>query len=362
MNNSKNNKSYRQIFDGVIEAAIKNAQKIASKNPGLILTGAKIAYHQKRAAGIRDEYEKKGIIVPGVMMMALTSRCNLTCKGCYMKTRECSQKRPDMTDDEIICIISQAKKIGVSAVVFAGGEPLLKLPLILKLADMNPEMLFLVFTNGLLIDERAAKILGKCKNIVPMLSFEGFLDETDIRRRQGIYNQLLNAAKSLFKKGMFFGCSIMVTAENILSVTDEKFVSEMASGGVLAFVYIEYVPLEKGTENLVLSKENQAYLKQKINEFSERFPALFIGFPGDEESFGGCLAAGRGFVHVSPDGSLEACPAAPFSDTNLKDVSLTEALGSELLQKIRENHGLLTESEGGCALFGKHGFVRELTE
>ncbi|MDD4126686.1 MAG: radical SAM protein [Methanomicrobium sp.] len=360
MSENKEEKSYRDIFDGVIESTIKNAQKIASKNPGLILTGAKIAYHQKKAAGIRSEYEKKGIMVPGVMMIALTSRCNLTCRGCYMKSRDVTEKKPDMTDDEISGIISQAKELGVSAVVFAGGEPMLRLPLILSLAKSYPEILFPVFTNGLLIDEKAAKLLGKCKNIVPMLSFEGFSKETDLRRGTGTYEKLMNAAKSLSERGMFFGSSIMVTGENITSVTDETFISDMVSKGVLAFVFVEYVPIEEGTENLVLTKEKQSLLREKIRHYSEKFPAVFIGFPGEEDEYGGCLAAGRGFVHVSPDGSLEPCPAAPFSDVNLTKMPLKDALRSELLQKIRENHGMLTESEGGCALWANREWVKAL--
>ncbi|MBN2735241.1 MAG: radical SAM protein [Methanomicrobiaceae archaeon] len=360
MSENKEERSYRDIFDGVIESTIKNAQKIASKNPGLILTGAKIAFHQKRAAGIRAEYEKRGVMIPGVIMIALTSRCNLTCRGCYMNARDCTSKNPDMTDDELLSLIGQAKELGVSAVVFAGGEPFLRLPLILSLAKRYPEILFPVFTNGLLIDENVSKSLGKCRNIVPMLSFEGFSEETDLRRGTGTYEKLMDTARSLSKRGMFFGSSLMVTGENISSVTNEDFISDMVSRGVLAFVFVEYVPIEEGTENLVLTKDQQSLLREKIRQYSEKFPAVFIGFPGEEDEYGGCLAAGRGFVHVSPSGALEPCPAAPFSDVNLTEMPLKDALKSDLLEKIRKNHGLLTESEGGCALWANREWVKTL--
>jgi MoaA/NifB/PqqE/SkfB family radical SAM enzyme len=96
------------------------------------------------------------------------------------------------------------------------------------------------------------------------------------------------------------------------------------------------------------------------NFFSQTFPAIFIGFPGDEEVFFGCLAAGRGFVHISPSGDLEPCPAAPFSDVNLTTVPLREALRSRLLSRIRGEHGLLTESSGGCALRENRAWVQAL--
>ena len=74
-----------------------------------------------------------------------------------------------------------------------------------------------------------------------------------------------------------------------------------------------------GTEDLVLTHEQKKTLQAVLADFNRKFPALFIGFPGDEDTYGGCLAAGRGFVHVSPSGDLEPCPAAPFSDANLCD-------------------------------------------
>ena len=103
-------------------------------------------------------------------------------------------------------------------------------------------------------------------------------------------------------------------------------------------------------------------MHDRIAALNTTYPALFIGFPGDETAFGGCLAAGRGFIHVSPSGDLEACPAAPFSDTNLARVSLSEALKSPLLHRIRSNHHLLTETNGGCALWKNRQWIQALAE
>jgi MoaA/NifB/PqqE/SkfB family radical SAM enzyme len=75
--------------------------------------------------------------------------------------------------------------------------------------------------------------------------------------------------------------------------------------------------------------------------------------------FGGCLSAGRGFAHISPEGSLEPCPFAPYSDVSLRDKTLKEALQSDFLRQIRENHNELTET-GGCALWTKKEWVKSL--
>jgi len=65
-------------------------------------------------------------------------------------------------------------------------------------------------------------------------------------------------------------------------------------------------------------------------------------------------------VHISATGDLEPCPFAPYSDANLKDVPLREALQSRFLAIMRESHGLFSEMAGGCALWKNRDRVRTL--
>lgn len=51
---------------------------------------------------------------------------------------------------------------------------------------------------------------------------------------------------------------------------------------------------------------------------------------GDEKSYGGCVAAGRGFFHINSHGGAEPCLFSPYSDINVRDTSLWEALKSKL--------------------------------
>jgi MoaA/NifB/PqqE/SkfB family radical SAM enzyme len=89
---------------------------------------------------------------------------------------------------------------------------------------------------------------------------------------------------------------------------------------------------------------------------------MFISFPGDESEFGGCLSAGRGFIHVGSDGSIEPCPFAPYSKDNIENVTLREALRSTFMENIRNNHEMLSEDTGGCALFKNKEWVKQLAE
>jgi MoaA/NifB/PqqE/SkfB family radical SAM enzyme len=90
---------------------------------------------------------------------------------------------------------------------------------------------------------------------------------------------------------------------------------------------------------------------EKVEGFRRRSPALFVNLPDDEKEFGGCLSAGRGFVHISAQGDVEPCPFAPYSDRSLREMSLKEALQSPFLTAVRENADHLKEGRGGCALW-----------
>ena len=63
--------------------------------------------------------------------------------------------------------------------------------------------MFMVFTNGTFLDERVIQAIRDRKNIIPMLSVEGFENETDERRGKGIAVRI-NAAADLLKKFAYF--------------------------------------------------------------------------------------------------------------------------------------------------------------
>jgi MoaA/NifB/PqqE/SkfB family radical SAM enzyme len=118
--------------------------------------------------------------------------------------------------------------------------------------------------------------------------------------------------------------------------------------------------VKEGTDDLVVSTLQRRILERHIEQLRRRYNRLFISFPGDERNYGGCLAAGRGFVHISPEGGLEPCPFAPYSDVNLGSSSLKQGLSSALLNRIRQSEEHLEESEGGCALWNKREWVQSL--
>ncbi|HWR23082.1 MAG TPA: radical SAM protein [Feifaniaceae bacterium] len=295
-----------------------------------------------------------------MMIVSTTEACNLACAGCYAHARH---KKPDgaLPDGRISELLDEASELGVSIVMLAGGEPLLSHGW-LDAMGRHDELLGVVFTNGTLFDEPRRAWFAQHRHMIPAFSIEGNEAQTDFRRGSGVYKKVGEAMRHLHAARVPFGVSVTVTSRNIDSLLSDAFIEENLQKGCRLFVFVEYVPVVKGSEPLVLSGADKRRLSEFASAAARKYPALFIPFPGNEDQYGGCLAAGRGFVHVSAEGNVEPCPFAPFSDTNLRNVPLKDALASGFLSKVRENHHLLQEGDGGCALWHNREWLAGLTQ
>jgi MoaA/NifB/PqqE/SkfB family radical SAM enzyme len=351
---------YNSLLNQTIHTFFQETLKIISKNPAMTQWVLQTIRFQKKAAQLRAKYGKQALQVPPYMIISITNRCNLQCKGCYSR----AQHRPvekEISPDKLRSVITEAKDLGISFVFLAGGEPLMR-PEILDISNDLPGVIFPLFTNGLLMTDAIIARLRHQKNVIPVISMEGLENQTDSRRGSGVYSSLQGTLEKLQHSGIFYGLSFTVSKSNFETLTDESFIHPLMNSGCRLFFFVEYIPVGEGTENMVISAEQRTKLAAILDSFKAKLPGLFISFPGDEEAFGGCLSAGRGFIHISAEGDLEPCPFAPYSDSNLNDLSLKEALQSDLLSKIRQNHTELQETKGGCALWDKRDWVQSLVQ
>jgi MoaA/NifB/PqqE/SkfB family radical SAM enzyme len=349
---------FGKVLNGSLNVFFKDALRVALTHPLQAGFFMQTLRWQRKAAKTRLNWDKKGVHVPPIIVLSVTSECNLHCQGCYHQALR-SAPESEMSDERLGGLIAEAKELGISFLVVGGGEPLTR-PIILDLAEKYPAIMFLVFTNGLLINEAVIKKMSENRNIVPLISLEGYENDTDKRRGAGVYEQVMKAIAKLKKRNIFWGSSLTMTQANFADVTDDNFIRKLVETGCRLFMLVEYTPVKKGTEDWALTSEQRTELLRKRDLFRKKYHAVFIALPWDEEEIGGCLASGRGFVHISAEGNVEPCPFIPYSDTNLKHLSLKDALQSKMLKTIRENHAQLEEIHG-CALWEKREWVKSLT-
>ncbi|MBR0598240.1 radical SAM protein [Sinanaerobacter chloroacetimidivorans] len=346
-----------------IQSIIHSAARASIQNPKESAFLFKYLLESKKAEKIRVKYEKEGKHIPPFLIASITTNCNLSCKGCYARACPSHSALEDpccLTPDHWRRIFQEAKQIGVSFILLAGGEPMMQKEVI-RCAGECSSIIFPIFTNGTMIGSEELLLFDKKRNLVPILSLEGGEAETDARRGSGIYQVLLKVMEQFKKKGIFFGVSITVTAANNSLVTRDDFIESLKRQGCKTVFFVEYVPVDGVSKGLVLSREESDAIDRDVAHLRQRHPEMvFLSFPGDEKYSGGCLAAGRGFFHINAGGGAEPCPFSPYSETNLKDAALLEVLSSPFFQKLAESGLLQQEHEGGCVLFQKDKEVKEL--
>ncbi|MGD9347212.1 MAG: radical SAM protein [Candidatus Aminicenantes bacterium] len=338
----------------------KNALRVAIKNPGQAWAFVRTLRWLRQAAKRRNRWKAQDVPVPPIIIFSITNECNLECKGCYAKALHTSGENK-LNDEELERIVGEASELGVSFFVVAGGEPFMR-QVLLDITEKYPEMIFLVFTNGLLIDDRILGRMAAQKNVIPLVSLEGYEKDTDGRRGEGTYALVLVLMEKMRQRKMFFGVSLTITEPTFEMLTNKSYVEHLIDIGCKFFLYLEYTPILLETENLVITPEQREELMRRMVYYRKGFPALFIAVPGDEAAEGGCLSSGRGFVHINAEGNLEPCPYAPFSDVNLKNSSLKDALQSKLLKELRKHPEELRVDQGGCVLWKKRKWVQSLLD
>lgn len=346
-------------FNDDVMKFMKEALKVISTNPRYIFFGLKTLNYQSKAASLRNKKEKEGIHVPPFLFLSITDRCNLNCIGCFAKAHNRKEKK-ELSTEKISDIITQAKRIGVSLIFIIGGEPLLKKDFFM-ITRNNEDVIFPVFTNGTLLDDMVFEDFRTQKNIIPVLSIEGDQLNTDQRRGKGVFSSLKELAEKFNKNHIIWGASITVTKSNYDQVTSNEYIADMLKKGCKLILFIEYVPTS-GSDSLVIDQNQREHLAKISKEMKKKFNGIFVSFPGDEKEYGGCLSSGKAFLHISAFGDVEPCPFSPYSDCNINEVSLDEALKSDLLHEIRVNHDKLEETSSGCALWNNKEWVASLAD
>ena len=362
INNMNSNFDLQKHIENGVEKIVADTLKATLKDPRESAFMARFAAASRKASKRRLELEEEGLHVPGFLIASITSSCNLHCAGCYSRctgATEDTEPTEQLSADDWLRVFREAEDLGVSFIMLAGGEPMLRRSII-ELAGTIQSIIFPVFTNGTYMDEAYFGLFDRCRNLIPVFSIEGGRIATDVRRGAGVYDRLMQNIDRFAEKHLLFGASITVTTDNIREVTSPGFLNTLMDRGSKLVIYIEYVPVDENSQHLAPGNEERAYMEQAMESLRSSYDAVMLSFPGDELAMGGCMAAGREFFHINSHGGAEPCPFSPYSDTNIKDTSLRDALRSDLFVRLREEGLISGEHKGGCVLYEKRSQVQAL--
>ena len=298
--------------------------------------------------------------IPWTILLDPTSACNLHCTGCW--AAEYGNKL-NLSYDEIDDIIKQGKEMGVYFYIYTGGEPLVRKDDLIRLCEKHDDCVFMAFTNGTLIDETFADEMLRVKNFVPSISLEGSKEATDSRRGDGVYDKAVKAMKLLREKKLLYGISCCYTSENYDSITSEAYWDMMIEMGAYFVWYFHYMPVgNDASVELMPNPEQRELVYRRIREQRARKPLFAMNFQNDAEFVGGCIAGGKNYLHINANGDLDPCVFIHYSDSNIREKTILEALRSPLFMAYHDGHPFNDNMLRPCPMLENPELLREMVK
>lgn len=300
--------------------------------------------------------EEEGIKTPFVILISPSMRCNLRCRGCYASSYS---KEDDITYEELDRIIGEAIDIGIYYFIILGGEPFFYKDL-LKIYEKYNDAIFMPFTNGTLFDNKLSDELQRLGNVIPMLSLEGFEEETDARRGKGVFKKVMKSMDMLRTRGILFGVSSAVGKSNIDSVSSDEFINMLIEKGSKMSWYFIFMPVgEYPNFELMLEPEQRLYLGRRIRKIRNTKPYFAIDFFNDAPYVGGCIA-GKYYCHINSKEDVEPCIFAHFATDNLKNKSLIEVFKGPFFKELIKNQPYNNNLLRPCMMIDNPQVVRDI--
>ena len=330
-------------------------------------------YHRE----FKDKFEAEhGGWPPWFLVIGPGKACNLRCVGCYAN----SSANPEKLDWEITDrIISEAKELwGARFFTITGGEPMAYKSNgkgILDIFEKHNDAFFLMYTNGTLIDEKAARRMAQAGNITPAISVEGMEEKTDARRGKGVFQRVLRGMANLREAGVPFGVSLTATRDNYQEILSDEFLDLFfeEQGALYGWIF-QYMPIgRRFTLELMPTPGQRVWMLRRMWQVVKERKVFLIDFWNSGPSVFGCLAGGKeiGYLYIDWNGKVMPCVFYPYSPVNILEVyknggNLQDAWSHPFFEAIRQWQCEYASEQGNwlmpCPIRDHHAMARKLIE
>ena len=154
-----------------------------------------------------------------IVVWNITRTCNLRCVHCYSDSH--AQKYPgELTGEQARAVIDDVARFGVPALLFSGGEPLVRpdLPDLMRYAR-SKQLRLTLSTNGTLIDEVTARILHEIGLSYVGISLDGIGETNDeFRGVKGAFDAAVRAMRNCRAVGQKVGLRLTLTKRNCVDL------------------------------------------------------------------------------------------------------------------------------------------------
>jgi radical SAM protein with 4Fe4S-binding SPASM domain len=314
---------------------------------------------------------------PLIVSYAVTKACNLRCLHCHAEARDAMANELNLK--EAMQAIDEMALLGTEALIFSGGEPLLRKEFILTLAEycVDVGIIPAMLTNGVLINHKVAwelKDAGIMAVGIPLDSANPDCHDK-LRNVPGTFEKAVKAVKACLDVDL----EVVITTMALKDTFDDipKRIEFIANLGVKQAAVYDLVPMGRGKDVMdqAMSQTQRVSLIKYLQQMQEDKEMVFTmsgGLPLYPEIVSemhklngtkprdlllkqfwvnapvGCHA-GILYFSLRPDGDVYPCTFLPVKAGNIREQSLTGIWrNSKVLNELRER-SLLKGKCGECA-------------
>lgn len=323
--------------------------------------------------------------LPILSEVALTYRCNLSCRFCYAgcSCHKASGAAIEMTSDEVRRILDVIRNDArVPSVSFTGGEPTLRpdLPELVGYARRTLGLRVNVITNGVLVDAALAKKLGEAG----LNSAQVSIESPDAATHDALTGAVGSHERSVAALERFAGCGIAVHTNTTITARNAESATAMPAFvrglGLERLSMNLMIPADAGAQaaDLAVRYEEVAELVLRVRAAAARAGVEFLWYsPTPVCMFNpiphglgnkGCAAC-DGLLSISPEGGVLPCSSWPEPVGNLLREPFRAVWESARARRLRaktfapplcqgcEDFALC---QGACPLYWRHFGFEEL--
>lgn len=313
---------------------------------------------------------------PLIVSYAVTKACNLRCLHCHVEAREALAD--ELSLGEAMRAIEEMASLGTKALIFSGGEPLLRKDFILALAEhcVDVGIIPALLTNGILLNHKAAvqlKEAGIMAAGIPIDSSNPKCHDK-LRNVPGTFEKAVHAIEACLDVDLEVVITTMAMKDNYSDIP--KRIELVANLGADQVAVYDLVPVGRGKAVMdqAMDQTQRASLIRYLQHVQETREMVFTmsgGLPLYPEIVSemhrangtkpkdlllkqfwidasvGCHA-GIFYFSLRPNGDVYPCTFLPVKVGNIRKQSLADIwYNSEVLRELRKR-GLLKGECGAC--------------
>lgn len=338
---------------------------------------------------LRQKFLGKGLEgesnTPLVVSYAVTKACNLRCLHCHVSAKEAMPN--ELNVREAMHAIDEMANLGTEALIFSGGEPLLRKDFVLTLAEYCDDagIITAMLSNGVLINHKVALELKDAGIKAIGIPVDSINPESHdkLRNVPGTFKKAVSAIQACSDIDL----KVIVTTMAFKDTFNEmpKRIEFLANLGVDQVAVYDLVPVGRGKDVMdqAMTQEQRVRLIRYLQALQEETEMVFTMSGGEPlypeiamemhkshdtkpkdlllkefwiHNAVGCHA-GILYFSLRPDGDVYPCTFLPIKAGNIREQSLTDIWrNSKILKNLRQRKTLkgecgtceYRETCGGC--------------